>query len=215
MWMIPQIKFIKFYSECFEFYLSLCILVLRKTNLLRILDYLAVLWDEFYIWTLNSRLLRWVIVLKELFSRQNRLALFSSFTKCYCIPSNEAHFHCGDCVNKLHMRYWSSTYSVSFTNLSSIYQVSVWCMICADSTVGPYFFEYGIAPPLPSHPTATPPCWDHFLHPTSMIVRVFRSRNYGFNKMRDMLPLRIISLRGDDLNWPALSPDSTPSKGVT
>lgn len=93
-------------------------------------------------------------------------------------------------------------------------EVTVWYRISAD-VIGPYFFKDDMMPPSPLHPTSTSTCWDQFLNPTWMFMRIFRTRKFYLHKTAPQLILQDLNqwklcerysqvpLRGGELNWPA------------
>lgn len=135
--------------------------------------------------------------------------------------SDEAHFHLCGAVNKQNFRYWADS------NPKQLHErplhspkVTVWCAISLFGIIGPYFFEENgrtvtvtagryvsmlenfFEPQLQrlSDETNLGDLWFQQDGATAHTARI------SMDKLRQMFPARLVSLRGD-VGWPARSPD--------
>lgn len=85
--------------------------------------------------------------------------------------------HLSDCPNKQNKRYCSAT------NLC-MYVVRFLLLICC------YCFEDDNGVSITTYLTYSSRCWDHFLHSTGMIVRIFPPRKFDFKKTASNLTVQ-------------------------
>lgn len=157
--------------------------------------------------------------------RQNRLQACENFIEnlpedAHIFFSDEAHFHISGCVNKQNMRYWSSE------NPREIHErplhsdkVTVWCAICAEYIIGPYFFEennHAVTINSERYVNMIQQFFEPQLQQMHMRLVWFQqdgatahTARYSMNVLREIFPGRLISRYGD-IPWPARSPDLNP-----
>lgn len=135
--------------------------------------------------------------------------------------SDEAHFHLSGAVNKQNFRYWAAEnpQQVHERPLHSP-KVTVWCAVSQVGVIGPYFFEedgqtttVNAARYVSMLETFFGPELEELSEETNLIDPWFQqdgatahTARVSLDKLRQMFPARLVSLRGD-VGWPARSPD--------
>lgn len=136
------------------------------------------------------------------------------------IMSDEAHFHLSGYVNKQNLRFWGTEnpHEMHEKPLHPL-KVTVWCGICSERVIGPYFFENADGTTV----TVTGERYRQMLNEFCLPkVAEFGLEHCWFQQdgatshtaqetmeiLRHQFPGRVISRFGD-LNWPARSPDLT------
>ena len=136
------------------------------------------------------------------------------------IMSDEAHFTLTGTVNKQNYRFYG-TENPQIINEVPLYaqKVTVWCGVCADMIIGPFFFEDEAGETVTVNQERYRDMVSDFLMP---IVRDNGMENFWFqqdgapphraratiNFLKQLFPGRLMSKNGD-FEWPPRSPDLT------
>ena len=137
------------------------------------------------------------------------------------IMSDEAHFSLNGGVNKQNCRFYS-TENPQLIEEQPLYdqKVTVWCGVCANMIIGPYFFEDDDGATTTVNGERYRAMITDFVMP---IIRENDMDDFWFqqdgatchtarptiNLLRPLFPGRLISKNGD-FDWPPRSPDLTP-----
>lgn len=125
---------------------------------------------------------------------------------------------CPYCKTNIRYQVFSECSSKSRKGILRYEKMTVWFKISTDSVFDTYFMKDAASSPSPS--TATSTCRNHFLHPTLMIVKIFRTKKLGLKHSAIAHTARYSMIilpdvfQGDLglwlwLNWSAHSPDLT------
>lgn len=136
------------------------------------------------------------------------------------VMSDEAHFHLSGHVNKQNTRFWGTDNPriIQETPLHPL-KVTVWCGICVDRVIGPYFFEDAGGNAITVTGERYRTMLREFLIPSldelglehiwfQQDGATAHTARDTMDLVRDAFPGRVISRFGD-LPWPARSPDLT------
>lgn len=137
------------------------------------------------------------------------------------IMSDEAHFCLNGTVNKQNCRFYA-TENPQLVHEEPLHdqKVTVWCGICANRVIGPYFFEDERGATVTVNGARYRTMIEDFLMP---IVEANGLEHYWFQQdgatahtaritidlLQRSFPNRLISKNGN-IDWPARSPDLTP-----
>lgn len=138
------------------------------------------------------------------------------------IMTDEAHFDLSGFVNSQNCRFWG-TENPRILHERPLHplRVTVWCGICAEKVIGPYFFEDTTGNAVTVTGERYRSMIQEFLVPEVEALdqqhmwfqqdgATAHTANVTMEILREIFPGRLISRFGD-LAWPPRSPDLTPS----
>lgn len=137
------------------------------------------------------------------------------------VMSDEAQFTLYGSVNRQNIRFWAAE-NPCVIHQQPLYdkKVTVWCGICSEKIIGPYFFEDENGTTVTVNGDRYRDMLTNFVKPQIDALGIeglwfqqdgapWHTANLSINILNRMFPGHVISKRGD-IEWPPRSPDLTP-----